>query len=718
MAKILKLDRKVADLIAAGEVVERPSSVVKELLENAIDAGAHSVSVDISHGGLRSIRVTDDGCGIEREDVPVAFLRHATSKVRTAQDLAAIGTMGFRGEALASIAAVSRVEIRTKTAQELAGFIYRIEGGEETGSDECGMQTGSVVTVSDLFYNTPARMKFVKHEAAEAGLVQTVVRSAALSRPDVAFEFLREGTRVFGTPGDGKLMSAVYAALGREFAAGLAPVSRSRDGITVSGLVSKPSWSQGNRRRQEFFVNRRPVKSRLLSAAVEDAYRGSIMLGRFPACVLHIELELETVDVNVHPAKTEVKFALESVVRDAVRDAVAAALREADPRVELRERMVGSVRASVRRAQSAQGTPAVPPPVRNGKPEKPRVNARPVPPQMRDEDFYREMTVSEYRKLRGLDCAESGSAATKQTVARLNPTPSDAERRTETGSVIPLRTLAPVERRAEPEVRQQLFFGGVTLPDSRPVKPVIAPAPTTIPAHTPKTARVSADMPVQEVVYEPAEEPEKAAETVKMVLTAEEPQVTISADGWRTIGELFNTYILVERGDELLLIDKHAAHERMRYEALLESAPSSMSQMLMEPLVFTPEAAERELLLSESSLLREIGFEIEDFGGGSIIVRAAPDELERDECEAALDEIAENLAVSRRAPRTEKREAALRLVACKSAMRAGAVTTPAERDALVARVLGDDDIRFCPHGRPVVAVLSRGEIERRIGRQT
>ncbi len=655
LPRIYQLDRQVSNLIAAGEVVERPASVVKELVENAVDAGSTAVTVEIVRGGLSLIRVSDNGCGIAGEDIPTAFLRHATSKVRTAEDLASIATMGFRGEALASVAAVSRTELRSRPAGELAGSRYRIEGGEAQELEEVGMQEGTTVEVRDLFYNTPARMKFVKNEAAESGAVQTVVRAAALARPDIAYTFLRDGVRVFGTPGDGKLSAAVYAVYGGEFAAGLTNVNLMEDGISVRGYVSKPAYTQGNRRRQEFYVNQRPINSRLLSAAVEDAYRGRLMLGRFPACVLHLDLPFDAVDVNVHPAKTEVKFADEPKVRELVRRAVSEALDERDTRVEFRTK------------PSAAPVPA-----------QPRPAVIPTAPKVSEAaaalDFYAELTPKEYRKLAGLP--------EKREPEKPSAPPEEKQ---ETPSIgFSLRTLAPVDRQGSELHQQKLAFDYLT---DHKAKPEETPEPET------------------SVQAEPEAKPEAG------------PEKTETAADWRIIGEAFDTYILVEQGEDLLLIDKHAAHERIRYEALLEADAGSMTQLLLQPVVFTPEAAERELLLGERELLREIGFELEDFGGGSLIVRTAPDEVASDEVEATLDEIADSLAVSRKLTRTEKREAALRLVSCKSALKAGSVTTPAEREALVRRVIAFDDIRYCPHGRPVAALLTKSEIEKRMGRQ-
>lgn len=589
MSRIKKLERHLADLIAAGEVVERSASVVKELIENALDADAHSVTVEIKRGGLELIRVSDDGCGIAPDDVPTAFLRHATSKISGAGDLEAIKTMGFRGEALASVAAVSRVHMLTRERGALSGVSYKIEGGDEVESVEAGCPEGTTIIARELFYNTPARMKFIKRDVTEAAQVLATVRRAALASPAVAFKLIKDGEQVFSTPGSGELRDAVYAALGGSVAAGMAEGRGERDGVEAYGYVSKPHDAQGNRSKQEFFVNGRPVRSRLLSAALEEAYKNRLMVGRYPACVLHVDLPPQTVDVNVHPAKWEVKFAYEKPVFDAVYLAVKSATNDGE-----------TARASVSATRAVRFD------------EAPAAEQVTIPKHV---DFYKTMTASEYRAK-------------------------------------------------------------------------AAPPPAAVEVNQPVTAVYRADV---------------------------TPPPAIAS--WRIAGEVFATYIVVEDGDDVLFIDKHAAHERIIFERLKAQDLKPLSQVLLTPVVFEPEHGEREALMDNREVLEELGFDIDDFGGGSVIIRAAPGEISRDDAAAALGEIAEAFYEHRREGLIDKRARALNLVACKAALKAGSVTTFAERYALVERVLGSDDIRYCPHGRPVVTVLSRGDLERGSGRR-
>lgn len=607
MAKIIKLDKHVADLIAAGEVVERPASVVKELVENSMDAGATAVTVEIRRGGLELIRVTDNGSGIGREDIRTAFLRHATSKIRTADDLSSVMTMGFRGEALASIAAVSKVTVFTRAADETAGLCYEIAGGEESGLEEAGCPAGTTMLVRELFYNTPARMKFIKKDATEAGHIQTAVRRAALARPDISFKLIKDGEEVLHTPGDHSLISAIYCVYGGPFAAGLEKADTVHEGVRVTGYVSKPVYSQGNRAKQEFFVNSRPVRSKILTAALEEAYKNRIMAGRYPACVLHIEINPSVLDVNVHPAKTEIKFAFERQIFDAIYLAVKDAMDREDGRAVIA---------------------AAPRP--------------PKPEKIDNADFV-------------------------QTSLR-----AESPENKDYGAVIP-----------EPE-RQDTY--------------------RTIPAEDARTS------------YSPSvsEEPE-AFEGYRPV-QREDNAVRDEQPKWKILGEAFDSYIIVEDGDDILFIDKHAAHERIIFEKLSARAGNPLSQYLLEPLVLRFGHDELDALLGNRELLFGMGFEFEDFGGDSVLLRALPEGVDRSDAGASLEEIAQSLIENRRLPMTAKREEALRLVACKAALKAGSFSSYEEKYALVDRVMSFGDIRYCPHGRPVAALLKRSELEKRFGR--
>jgi len=615
VAKIIKLDRHVADLIAAGEVVERPASVVKELVENSIDAGATVITVEIKRGGLELMRVSDNGSGIGRDDIRTAFLRHATSKIRTADDLSSVTTMGFRGEALASIASVSRVTVFTRSADETAGLCYEIEGGEEVSLDEAGCPVGTTILVRELFYNTPARMKFVKKDITESGQVQTVVRRAALARPDISFKLIKDGEELLHTPGDNSLISAIYCVYGGTFSAGFEKADTSHEGVRVTGYVSKPVYSQGNRAKQEFFVNSRPVRARILTAALEEAYKNRIMVGRYPACVLYIEINPSVLDVNVHPAKTEVKFAFERQVFDAVYLAVKDAIDAEDARANITSAPKPPMFAQTERTDHVQIS----------------LRAEPLSP-VKSADIgvaYRHPMFD-----------QSGKNGHEKTFFREEPPPA-----------------ANVDE---------------------------FPSSYDLAEHLP---------------------PVNAAESP----SPDNPR-------WRILGEAFNSYIMVEDGDDILFIDKHAAHERIIFEKLLAQAGSPLSQYLLEPLVLSFEHDELDVLLTNHELLEGMGFDIEDFGGGSILLRALPEDVDRSDAGASLQEIAQSLIENRRSPMTKKREEALRLVACKAALKAGSDTSYNEEYALVARVMSFEDIRYCPHGRPVAALLKRSELEKRFGR--
>ncbi len=640
MPKILQLDRQVANLIAAGEVVERPASVVKELVENSIDAGARIITVEIKRGGLEFIRITDDGCGIDREDIPTAFLRHATSKIRSADDLASIGTMGFRGEALASIAAVAKVELFSRVPGETSGVCYEIHGGEEVSFTEAGCADGTTIIVRELFYNTPARMKFIKRDITEAGYVHTAVRRAALSHPEISFKLIKDGEELLLTPGDNSLSSAIYSVYGRSFAAGLQKARASHEGINVFGYVSNPNFSQGNRTRQEFFVNTRPVKSRILSAALEEAYKNRLMQNRFPACVLHIEVNPSLLDVNVHPAKTEVKFAVERQVFDAVYLAAKDAVDEGDARAEI---------SAVPRQAMRFETPE---PKKYTQTAIPQSTGFRAVGQMKipQQDRRQEASLSDVNELPGdtLPANREGKDAGRAQENKEYHEYSVAYS-TKTG----VRSFALPERSA-PELRQ----------------------PT--------------------VYYKTSEAP--------------------ALPKWKIVGEVFDSYIIVEDGDDVLFIDKHAAHERIIFERLKQESAKPLSQLLIEPIVLQPDRDEYDALMDNRELLTGMGFDIDEFGGGSIIVRSLPGDISRKDGAAMVQEAAQCLIEHRREGLQERRDETLRLVACKAALKAGSMTTRAEQYALVEKVMQFDDIKYCPHGRPVAAVLKKSELERRFGR--
>jgi len=651
MSRIHVLPSHIADLIAAGEVVERPASVIKELLENAIDAGATACTVEIEHGGLTYMRVSDNGCGMDREDAKTAFLRHATSKLRTAADLEAIGTLGFRGEALAAIAAVSRVELLTCPTGETLGTALTLEAGEITSCGDAGCPEGTTLVVRDLFFNTPARQKFMRRDAAEASAVRAAVVGAALGHPEVSVKYLRDGKEELHTPGDGDLQNCIYSALGREFALGLLPVERPDERVTVRGFVTKPAAGRGNRAMEHFFVNGRPVKSAALAAALEAAYRNRSMVGKFPGCVLDIRVRLENVDVNVHPAKTEVRLFDQRAVTDAVYGAAMDALDADSPIARPKEA-----------AQAA----------------RPR------------EDFFRTMTAEEYRR------ETAGGRQLKLESPRTGWNAGGGET---------FRRPAPP---AGMGVRP------VDIPWEEPERPSRQPAADSShggrergPAAPPRPAAEKPAPRREERAEIPAPEPAPAAEP------APEPK---EAPPFRVAGELFSTYIVVETEGRVLLIDKHAAHERVLFDKLSASAGEPMSQTLLTPVTVTPPAEELSALLENLEALEAFGFEAEDFGGGVLVIRACPADMDPEEVPAALEEIGGELAGRGTADPAWARHRVLATVACKAAIKAGRDSHPAELRLLAEKVVSGE-IQYCPHGRPVAEELtSKTKLDKLFGR--
>ena len=670
MPHIQVLDSHVADLIAAGEVVERPASVVKELLENATDAGARAVTVEIQHGGMSYIRVTDNGCGIPPADVETAFLRHATSKVRTEHDLAAIGTLGFRGEALAAIAAVSRVEILTRSGGNDLGVALTLEGGVVTGREDAGCPQGTTMVVRDLFYNTPARLKFMKKDTAEGAAVFATVQREALARPEISFKFLRDGKQELLTPGDGKLQSALYAVLGRELALGMLPVKGSgEDAVTVEGFASLPACCRGSRNYQFFFVNGRFIKSRLLMAALEQAYQNQRMVGKFPACVLHLTTRLNGVDVNVHPAKTEVKFVSEKKIFDAVYHAV-----------------LGALEANAR-----------PPQAHLDAPKKPAGHDTVTPNQT-----FLNLSSEEYRR-----AVQTRSQPKTWAPAR----PKTEVPRQET--VRPVRQAGGIPLHD---------FARPTFPTSAPVKTKPEPEPVKekdVPTAAPTPEPETVPAPVAVAEPEPVAEPVPAmAETKPQITQPEpapqpepEPEPQPEPEPWTVRGELFQTYVLVEQGEKAFFIDKHAAHERMNFDKLKAAGYTPMVQLLLTPVVFTPAPEEYAALLEHTDELERFGFSCEDFGGGAVVVRQCPDYVDAGEVEATLVELAGDLLSARRTDPDGVRDHLLATMACKAAIKGGQKNGPAELER-VAEAVMSGKVKYCPHGRPVAIELTKAQLEK------
>ena len=643
MPKILQLSPHIANLIAAGEVVERPASVVKELLENAVDAGASKITVEIRDGGMTFLRVTDNGCGMAPEDARTAFLRHATSKLRTAEDLAAIGTMGFRGEALAAIASVSRIDIMTKTAGAISGINLILEAGNIMEESEVGCPEGTTIVVRDLFFNTPARMKFMKADTVEGGRVAAAVQLQALAHPEVAFQFLRDGKQVLSTPGNGGLQAAVYCVYGRD-SAKMVRIDSRWEQYSLTGFVSKPTDSRPSRNLQTFFVNNRPVKSRLLITALEEAYRNQIMVGKFPACVLHLNLPANAVDVNVHPAKTEVKFLNEKAVFDCVHYGVLAALnKQTDrPQMQFKQPSVSTIPPA----------PAAPAPKTAAAPKK--------------ENFFRTMTAEEYKTF---STAIADAPQPKKEAAAA--------------------TVAKIERPA-PVLRESVMLPKVEQ----------TPIPAPLPPVMPETPAIP--VPVKE---EPAQE--------EMEQTALEMPKEIE---WRLVGELYNSYIIVEQGEEAFLIDKHAAHERILFEKLKANQEKISSQSLLTPVSVRLNPSAAAELLSNTELMDELGFEIEEFGENTILLRQIPMDLNPEDAADAVETIAADLLAGRRERKDTVRDELLHTVACKAAIKAGWRNDEAELLAVAKDVMAREDLKYCPHGRPICITLSKKQLEKQFKR--
>ena len=687
MAEIRVLDKHTAELIAAGEVVERPASVAKELLENAIDAGATQITLSATRGGIQQLQIVDNGSGIEAEYIDKAFIRHATSKIATAEDLGHIHTLGFRGEALASIASVAKVEVLTKTEADEYACCYRIEGGEPQGIEPGARPVGTTITVNDLFYNTPARMKFLKKDASEGTFVAETVLHAALSHPEISFRFLRDGKQQYVTPGDGDLRSAVYAVLGREFARDLLPVDGGSELYRVTGLVTPPRACRASRGAQHFFVNGRYVKNRTMMAALENAYKGTMMQGKFPGAVLMLELPPDMVDVNVHPAKTEIRFAKESDVFDAVYRAVRAALAtpgSGECRFEMGH--------TAPEAEQTEMKPAEPP--------KPAAKPTVTLPK---KGGFTTLSAAEYRALSGLT-APVPARPLPGVVAAESPKPAYEAGTAPKPLAVP---VTPVE---------------VSIPTPQPmphtamaddaVLDILPELPDEVPAATPTA------IPTPEMDYV-RNDPHALSALPDVVNTTPE-QTTLTpppaSEPLRLVGEVFKTYIITERSGELCLIDKHAAHERILFEQLAKDYGSVPSQMLLVPVQVNLTAAEKQAILQNLAMLTDAGIEAEDFGGSTVVVRAVPADVPVDDVEDMIVELAAKLADGSRDALREKTEWVLHSIACRAAIKAGDRTNAAEMLALAQHIMDGTIPPFCPHGRPCVLKITRKELEKQFGR--
>lgn len=649
MPRINVLPKNIADLIAAGEVVERPSSVIKEFVENSIDAGSTNIVVEIQNGGKTYIRVTDNGCGIEREDVPKAFISHATSKINSVSDLDAISTLGFRGEALASVCAVSKVEIMTTAKGFDVGTRYVIEGGEEKLIDDAGSPVGTTIIVRDLFYNIPARLKFLKKDVQEGNYIAAVLERIALSNPHISFRFIRDGKLAFQTPGDNNLKSAVYAVFGKEFTSQLLPVNGEHSGIKVHGFVTKPVAGRGNRSMQTFFVNKRYVKSVIFLTALENAYKNSIMVGKYPGCVLFVDMPFETVDVNVHPAKTEVRFYDEKRVFEAVYNTV-----------------LGTINADFTRPQATFN--------------EAKVFAEPA--QKGEQLKLSEVTPKVSKPERSFIIKEFGVPVTGREDKVSSP------------------------EKSEPKqfdfLKEQYYKPQIKILDAPKieVKENIVNEPSNV---------------IIKAEQEPQKMPEPIIEQVKPQATEIVAEVEPEIPEYKYIGEAFNTYLMAELEGKLIIIDKHAAHERILFEKFKAQAKSE-SQMMLMPVSVNLTADEYTAVLENLDLLEQAGYEVSDFGDRCVKISACPPELVNENISEILTEVAGYLAKNIKTLMPEKLDWIYHSMACRAAVKAGNFTSSYEAEKFVGILLANKDIRYCPHGRPVMVEMTKRELEKQFGR--
>lgn len=654
MPKINVLPRHMAELIAAGEVVERPASVIKELMENSVDAGATSITVEIKRGGITYIRITDNGCGIGRADVSNAFLSHATSKIAIPDDLSSIGTLGFRGEALASICAVSKVEMMTKTIDEQIGTRCVVAGSQQLELDDAGCPQGTTIVVRDIFYNTPARMKFLKKDVTEGNAVAGVVDRIALSHPEISVRFIRDGKETLLTPGNGKLESAIYAVFGKEFSSGLIPTNYELNGIGVSGFVSKPLASRANRSMQFFFLNGRLVKSQTAMAALEQAYKNSIMHGKFPSCVLNISAPYESVDVNVHPAKIQVRFENEKKIFDAVYYAVKSAIDKKDTpaQIDLSK-------------------------LRNNVLLKKEKEVEQITFSKSNNNFWQESKSADY-------------VATKNQPKEPEISPAQSV----------YKTIL--------EQPKQIGYENKHEKDTPPLTDLKA-SETIEKSNTQQSIIKDANANIKSEILEKAEEIKTEQIPVKNV------QDNNNQIDFKVIGEAFKAYIIVELENKILIIDKHAAHERMIFEKIKGRQKLSNTQILIAPVTVTVSKEEYSTLMDNRELLSDAGFEIDDFGAGTVVVRECPVELGEQDVSQIIQELAGYLLSSRQ-PEPEQLDWIYHSTACRAAIKAGDKTSDYELIKFVKMLLLDDTIRYCPHGRPVFIEMTKSQLEKQFGR--
>ncbi len=671
MPRINVLPKNIADLIAAGEVVERPSSVIKEFVENSIDAESKKIIVEINNGGKTYMRVTDDGCGIDREDIRKAFISHATSKISDISDLDAISTLGFRGEALASVCAVSRVEVMTATADSEVGTRYVIEGGEELLIDDAGSPVGTTIIVRDLFYNIPARLKFLKKDVQEGNYIASILEKIAVSNPGISFKFIRDGKLIFQTPGDGDLKSAIYSVYGKEFTSQLIPAFGEINGIKVSGFISKPIAGKGTRAMQTFYVNGRFVKSVVFMSALEAAYKNSIMVGKYPACVLFVELPFEAVDVNVHPAKTEVRFFEEKKVFDSIYGTVYSALNEDKSRVQV---SFQTAKAFIEQPQKAEQLKLNDTVISSG-----------MEPKKKEKSSF---VVKEYGKpVTGV--GNVVAAPQQKDEVKLDFLKDNYLK----PSVNIIKTESAVIKE---EVNNKSDFVIDILKENASEKSVVTQSVHNV--------EVSEEKAVESVLYVPQN-------SVEPII-----QETVPAcPDYKYIGEAFNTYLIAEVEEKLILIDKHAAHERILFEKFKKQGAGE-SQMMLIPVTVQLSADEYSAVIDNIDLLVDAGYDVSDFGDRTVKVNSCPPQLVDENMADIITEIAGYLSCNVKTLMPEKLDWIYHSMACRAAIKAGNFTSSYEAEKFVGAVLSDDSIRYCPHGRPVLVEMTKKELEKQFKR--
>lgn len=657
------LDKQVSELIAAGEVIERPASIVKELMENAIDANATAITVEIKKGGITYIRVTDNGCGIAHSEAPTAFLRHATSKISTESDLTSINTLGFRGEALASVSAVARVELLTKRAEDTFGTRVYIEGSEQKDFSDAGCADGTTIIVTDLFYNVPARLKFMKKDTTEASVVTNIVEQLALSHPEISIKFIRDNKDILHTPGNGKPLSAIYSVLGREYAESLMPAEYEYHNVKVTGFVSQPMHGRKNRTYQHFFVNGRYVKTRVGMLAVEEGYKNSIMIGKFPSCVLQIELPSDMVDVNVHPAKTEIRFTNEREVYDAVYFAVKSAITSHNSIAEIAVKEDAQKQA-VAKAMQSNAFMGV-----EGK-------------QLAIETTS-AVTIADNKPM----VKKAAPIVEQKNTSRIILEKADEKK----VDVIPTNVASSDEITYSTEKQSEEFMFIKSSDLEEKTKPQIIKEPV-VQSTEPKIE--------QEIKTEQAPKTELVEELQKPV---------------NLIGEIFGTYILAQQDNVFMIIDKHAAHERIIFEQLKTKKHNNV-QMLLSPITVTLSTESHNAFVENIASVEEMGFEVEDFGGSSLLIRAVPTILEPYDITEIIEEIADSFKNNKRSVTPSVVEDLYHSVACKAAIKANDKNNSMELAEIVNRVCNDESIRYCPHGRPVVITMTEYELKKKFGR--